>query len=50
MTPLRLAGLSENLERVAALVTKVTTITADLAPKVAAEQAQTRQRGSALEP
>ena len=50
VTPLRLAGLSENLERVAALVTKVTTITADLAPKVAAEQAQTRQRGSALEP
>lgn len=45
--PLRLAGATENLAGLAAVLTRASTITNQMAPKEAAEQAQ--KRGTALE-
>ncbi len=48
--PLRQAGVTGELAQTAAIVTRATSVTAELAPKEARDQAQTQQRGTALEP
>lgn len=49
VSPLRQAGVTGNVAQLAAMVTRATSITAELAPKETREQTQTQQKGSSLE-